>query len=60
MDHARELLARKEAYGIIYIPSDFSRNIGLGGQSHVSVSYTHLDVYKRQLYSSSKKAVYDP
>lgn len=51
MDHARELLARKEAYGIIYIPSDFSRNIGLGGQSHVSLycDMSSLLFYKAML-----------
>lgn len=51
MDHARELLARKKAYGIIYIPSDFSRNIGLGGQSHVSLycDMSSLLFYKAML-----------
>lgn len=51
MDHARELLAGKKAYGIIYIPSDFSRNIGLGGQSHVSLycDMSSLLFYKAML-----------
>lgn len=37
MLEARSLIGHSKAYGIIYIPSDFDRNIGRMEQAHVSV-----------------------
>ena len=37
MEEAKEAMYRKEAYGIVYIPSDFSRNIHTQQQTQVNV-----------------------
>lgn len=37
MDEAQQVLHRKEAYGIVYIPSDFSHNIHTQQQTQVNV-----------------------
>ena len=36
MGEARRLMAEKEVFGIMHIPSDYARNIGNGDVSHVS------------------------
>lgn len=37
MEEAKKQIRQREAYGIIYIPSDFSHNIHIGKQAHVSL-----------------------
>ena len=37
MDEARQRVARQDAYGIIYLPEDFSHQLGRMQQAHVSV-----------------------
>lgn len=37
MEEARQMIGRQEAFGIIYIPSSFSKDIMRGEQAHVSV-----------------------
>jgi ABC-2 type transport system permease protein len=37
MEEAKQMLKEREAYGIIYIPSDFSSNINTGKQTQVSI-----------------------
>ncbi|MBR5804030.1 MAG: ABC transporter permease [Bacteroidaceae bacterium] len=37
MEEAKEWMRRKEAYGIIYLPNDFERNLQRGEQTHVSL-----------------------
>ncbi|MDD4820875.1 MAG: ABC transporter permease, partial [Flavobacteriales bacterium] len=51
MDHAKELLAQKKAYGIVYIPSDFSKNISKGEKAYVSLyaDMSSLLFYKAML-----------
>ena len=37
MEEAKQMLKKRRAYGISYIPSDFSDNIAKGKQTHVSI-----------------------
>lgn len=37
MEEAKEWMRRKQAYGIIYLPTEFERNIQRGKQAHVSL-----------------------
>jgi len=37
MEEAKELVKRREAYGIIYVPEDFSRRLAKGEQTSVSI-----------------------
>ena len=37
MEEAKQMLKNRRAYGIIYIPSDFSDNIAKGKQTQVSI-----------------------
>ncbi|MDR1881096.1 MAG: ABC transporter permease [Tannerellaceae bacterium] len=56
MEEARQMMDRKEAYGILYFPADFSRTIHLGGQGHVSL-YTDMSsmlYYKAFLLSATE------
>ncbi|MFV0419432.1 MAG: ABC transporter permease [Dysgonomonas sp.] len=56
MEEAREALRRKEAYGIIYIPSDFSQRIHTQQQTQVSVyaDMSSLLFYKAILLSATE------
>ncbi|MDR2953599.1 MAG: ABC transporter permease [Prevotella sp.] len=56
MEDAREALRRKEAYGIIYIPSDFSQKINTQQQTSVSVyaDMSSLLFYKAMLLSATE------
>ena len=51
MDDAKEILANKKAYGIVYIPSDFSKNISKGEKTYVSLysDMSSLLFYKAML-----------
>lgn len=46
MDEARELMARKECYGIVYFPADFETEVMRGNQGHVSL-YCDMSVMMR-------------
>lgn len=37
MQEARDLLARKKAYGIVAVPRDFESRVAMGQQSHITV-----------------------
>lgn len=56
MEEAREALRRKEAYGIMYIPRDFSKKIHTQQQTSVSVyaDMSSLLFYKAILLSSTE------
>lgn len=56
MEEAREALKRKDAYGIIYIPSDFSQKINTQQQSQISVyaDMSSLLFYKAILLSTTE------
>lgn len=56
MQEAREALRRKEAYGIMYIPSDFSQKINTQQQTQVSVfaDMSSLLFYKAMLLSATE------
>jgi len=56
MEEAREAMRRKEAYGIMYIPSDFSRKINTQQQTSVSVyaDMSSLLFYKAMLLSATE------
>lgn len=56
MEEAREALRRKEAYGIMYIPSDFSTKINTQQQTSVSVyaDMSSLLFYKAMLLSATE------
>lgn len=56
MEEAREALRRKEAYGIMYIPRDFSKNINTQQQTQVSVfaDMSSLLFYKAILLSATE------
>ena len=41
------MLKNRRAYGIIYIPSDFSDNIAKGKQTQVSIYLTEIFAAKR-------------
>jgi ABC-2 type transport system permease protein len=46
MDQARDLMARKECYGIVYFPAGFESTVEHGGQGHVSL-YCDMGVMMR-------------
>lgn len=54
LEDAKRIIGKGEAYGIIYIPHDFDKNIGRGEQSHVSVfcDMSYLLTYKA-IYSTA-------
>lgn len=56
MEDAREALRRKDAYGIIYIPSDFSRKINTQQQTSVSLyaDMSSLLFYKAIMLSATE------
>jgi len=56
MEEAREAMRRKEAYGIMYIPADFSRKINTQQQTSVSVyaDMSSLLFYKAMLLSATE------
>lgn len=56
MEEAREALRRKEAYGIMYIPREFSKNINTQQQTQVSVyaDMSSLLFYKAMLLSATE------
>ncbi len=56
MEEAREVLRRKEAYGIMYIPRDFSKKINTQQQTQVSVyaDMNSLLFYKAMLLSATE------
>lgn len=56
MEEAREAMRRKEAYGIMYIPADFSRKINTQRQTSVSVyaDMSSLLFYKAMLLSATE------
>jgi ABC-2 type transport system permease protein len=56
MEEAREALRRKEAYGIMYIPGDFSQKINTQQQTSVSVyaDMSSLLFYKAMLLSATE------
>lgn len=46
MDEARELMATKKCYGIVYFPADFETEVMRGNQGHVSL-YCDMSVMMR-------------
>lgn len=56
MEEAKEALRRKEAYGVIYIPSDFSKNINTQQQAKVSIysDMSSLLFYKAILLTATE------
>ncbi len=56
MEEAKEAMRRKEAYGILYIPRDFSRKINTQQQTQVSVfsDMSSLLFYKSILLSATE------
>ena len=46
MDEARELMAKKKCYGIVYFPADFETEVMRGNQGHVSL-YCDMSVMMR-------------
>ncbi|MBR5030632.1 MAG: ABC transporter permease [Muribaculaceae bacterium] len=46
MDQARDMMARKQCYGIIYFPADFETEVMRGNQGHVS-AYCDMSVMMR-------------
>lgn len=56
MEEAREALRRKEAYGIMYIPSDFSKKINTQQQTSVSLyaDMSSLLFYKAMMLSATE------
>lgn len=54
MDEARQRVGKQEAFGIIYIPSDFQTNLGRMGQSHVSL-YCDMSfmLYYKAIYQTA-------
>ncbi|WP_313608651.1 ABC transporter permease [Dysgonomonas sp.] len=56
MEEAREALRRKEAYGIMYIPRDFSKDIHTQQQTKVSVyaDMSSLLFYKAMILSATE------
>ena len=56
MEEAREAIRRKEAYGILYFPSDFSKNINTVQQTQVMVysDMSSLLFYKSFLLASTE------
>lgn len=56
MEEAKEAMRRKEAYGILYIPSDFSKNLHSQKQTQVNVyaDMSSLLFYKAMLLSATE------
>lgn len=56
MEEAKEAMRRKEAYGIIYIPRDFSKKINTQQQTQVSVfsDMSSLLFYKAMILSATE------
>lgn len=56
LEEAREMIRRKEAYGILYIPSDFSKKINTKQQTQVMVysDMSSLLFYKNFLISATE------
>ncbi|WP_165023195.1 ABC transporter permease [Dysgonomonas sp. ZJ279] len=56
MEEAKEAMRRKEAYGIYYIPSDFSQKINTGQQTQVDIfaDMSSLLFYKALLLSATE------
>ncbi|MGM9803557.1 MAG: ABC transporter permease [Muribaculaceae bacterium] len=46
MQEAKRMLSSKEVYGVVHLPSDFSRNVARGEQSNVEV-YADMSVFLR-------------
>ena len=46
MEEAKQMMARKECYGIVYFPADFETQVMRGNQGHVSL-YTDMSVMMR-------------
>ncbi len=55
MEEAKQMLKNRRAYGIIYIPSDFSDNIAKGKQTQVSIycDMSGLLYYKSMLLANT-------
>ena len=55
MEEAKQMLKNRRAYGIIYIPSDFSDNIAKGKQTQVSIycDMSGLLYYKSMLIANT-------
>lgn len=55
-EEAKEAMRRKEVHGILYIPSDFSRNINIQKQTQVMVyaDMSNMLYYKAMLLSSTE------
>ena len=55
MEEAKELMKEREAYGIIYIPADFSKNIARGIQAHINIycDMSGLLYYKSMLLANT-------
>ncbi len=55
MEEAKQVMKNREAYGVIYIPSDFSKNITKGVQAHVSIycDMSGLLYYKSMLMANT-------
>jgi len=60
MDEARRAMAEKDAYGILFIPSDFDKNIGRGEQSTATL-YCDMSLLIRykSLLTAVTGAVFD-
>ena len=46
MEEARDMMARKQCYGIFYLPADFEQSVHEGAQGHVSL-YCDMSVMMR-------------
>ena len=55
MEEAKEILKEREAYGIIYIPAEFSKDIARGIQAHVNIycDMSGLLYYKSMLLANT-------
>ena len=55
MEEAKEMLKEREAYGIIYIPAEFSKDIARGIQTHVNIycDMSGLLYYKSMLLANT-------
>lgn len=59
MEEAKDIVSRKEAYGILHIPSEFSSNIHRGEQSHVSlfIDMSGMLFYKAILLATTEASL---
>jgi ABC-2 type transport system permease protein len=55
MEEAKQMLKNREAYGVIYIPADFSSNLNTGRQTQVSIycDMSGLLYYKAMLMANT-------